>query len=98
MLMVITNLFPGGVLQLADVLNNGYWHARRLEFINSGAMRLLEWFRLVGDTTFIVLGSIPLLILAVKLYVGRRRESLSAGAGPAPISTSASEATGETGS
>ena len=27
-LMVVLNLFPGGVLQLADVLQNGYWHAR----------------------------------------------------------------------
>ncbi len=27
-LMVILSLFPGGVLQLWDVLNNGYWHAR----------------------------------------------------------------------
>jgi nitric oxide reductase subunit B len=27
-LMVLGNLFPGGVLQFVDVLRNGYWHAR----------------------------------------------------------------------
>ena len=26
-LMVVSNLFPLGVLQLLDVLENGYWHA-----------------------------------------------------------------------
>lgn len=27
-MMIVSNLFPGGVLQLYDVLQNGYWHAR----------------------------------------------------------------------
>ena len=26
--LIIFNLFPGGVMQLYDVLKNGYWHAR----------------------------------------------------------------------
>jgi hypothetical protein len=42
-LMVITNLFPVGVLQIWDVLENGYWHARSLEFIGQDRIRLLEW-------------------------------------------------------
>ncbi|HWU39620.1 MAG TPA: hypothetical protein VN203_18375 [Candidatus Acidoferrum sp.] len=25
-LMVLTNLFPGGIFQLVDVLQHGYWH------------------------------------------------------------------------
>jgi len=45
-LMVVTNLFPGGVLQLADVLRNGYWHARGPEFLATKSMRLIEWLRL----------------------------------------------------
>ena len=31
-LMVFANLFPLGILQLGDVVTNGYWHARSIEF------------------------------------------------------------------
>lgn len=65
-LMVILNLFPGGVLQLRDVLNNGYWHARTAEFMNS--MRLIEWLRLPADVIFIGFGVLPLLIAAIITY------------------------------
>ena len=66
-LMMITNLFPGGVLQFADVLKNGYWHARSPEFLHTGVMPIIEWLRLPADLVFIVLGVIPMLIA-----VGRR--------------------------
>ena len=59
-LMVLLNLFPGGVVQLRDVLNNGYWHARTAEFMDS--MRLIEWLRLPADVIFIVFGVMPLLL------------------------------------
>ena len=36
--MVFANLFPIGVLQLADVVTNGYWHARSLEFFESARL------------------------------------------------------------
>jgi nitric oxide reductase subunit B len=65
-LMVVLNLFPGGVLQLRDVLNNGYWHARTAEFMDS--MRLIEWLRLPADVIFIGFGVMPLLIAAVITY------------------------------
>ncbi len=79
-LMVVTNLFPGGVLQLLDVLNNGYWHARGPEFLNQGVIRALEWLRLPGDAVFIGLGVIPMLIAAALTY---RFEKLH-GAGRTP--------------
>jgi nitric oxide reductase subunit B len=68
-LMVITNLFPGGVLQLADVLRNGYWHARGSEFLGTKAMRLIEWLRLPADFVFIVFGVVPVCIGALWTYV-----------------------------
>ena len=41
-MMVVTNLFPGGVLQFLDVLNNGYWHARGPEFLEGRIPRLID--------------------------------------------------------
>jgi len=63
-LMVATNLFPGGVLQLADALNNGYWHARGPEFLSGRIVRVIEWCRLPGDLVFILFGVLPLVYAA----------------------------------
>lgn len=67
-LMVVSNLFPGGVLQLFDVFANGYWHARSPEFFSQRTMRLIEWLRLPGDLIFIGFGVIPVLIAALLTY------------------------------
>ncbi len=69
-MMVVTNLFPGGVLQLHDVLQNGYWHARSAAFGHSSLMQALEWARLPGDLIFIAVGVVPLVIAALKTYFG----------------------------
>jgi nitric oxide reductase subunit B len=61
--MVFVNLFPLGVLQLADVVTNGYWHARSIEFFEEHAY--IEWLRLPGDAVFIA-GVVPLVILTAK--------------------------------
>lgn len=61
--MVFANLFPVGVLQLADVVANGYWHARSLEFFEKHAY--IEWLRLPGDLLFIA-GVVPLVWLTAK--------------------------------
>jgi len=67
-LMVILNLFPGGVLQLWDVLENGYWHARGPEYLNQRISTIIEWARLPADAIFILLGVIPLFIAVVMAY------------------------------
>lgn len=67
-LMVATNLFPGGVLQLWDVLEHGYWHARGPEFLNDHLVRLVEWARLPADLVFIALGVVPLCAAALITY------------------------------
>ena len=61
--MVFANLFPVGVLQLADVVTSGYWHARSLEFFEQHAY--MEWLRLPGDAFFIA-GVVPLIFLTGK--------------------------------
>lgn len=71
-MMVGMNLFPGGVLQVWDVIQNGYWHARSLDYIGSERSILIEWLRLPGDLVFIIFGSVPLFIASVKGYLGAR--------------------------
>ena len=84
--MLAGNLFPGGVMQLRDVLKNGYWHARSPEYMDRGIVRLVEWFRMPGDLVFILLGVVPLVIASVLTYLavrGRRSagESLATAGG-----------------
>jgi nitric oxide reductase subunit B len=73
-LMIVLDLFPAGVLQLRDVIANGYWHARRLTYSMSGLFHVLEWVRVVGDGTFLALGALPIAVAALLAFVrqGRR--------------------------
>ena len=71
-MMVILSLFPAGLLQLVDVLENGYWHARSLAYTGGDLARLLEWARFPGDVVFIVLGVVPIAIAAVRAYLSGR--------------------------
>jgi nitric oxide reductase subunit B len=56
------------VLQLLDVLKNGYWHARSPEYLNQGITLFIEWIRLPADAVFIVLGVLPALIAVGRTY------------------------------
>jgi nitric oxide reductase subunit B len=78
-LMVATNLFPGGVIQLVDVLKNGYWHARSSAFLSTGAMHTIEWLRLPADAIFIVLGAVPIVIASIKTYLFVRQSASLSG-------------------
>jgi nitric oxide reductase subunit B len=86
-LMVVTNLFPGGVLQLYDVLANGYWHARGPEFLNERIVRIIEWARLPADLIFIALGVTPMAIAAVLTYRLMRAAPASPSATMVPAGT-----------
>src|SRR6185312_15250898 len=56
-MMVFLSLFPGGVMQVLDVIANGYWHARSLEYTATPLARTLEWLRMPGDLVFMFLGA-----------------------------------------
>ncbi|HEU4778145.1 MAG TPA: cbb3-type cytochrome c oxidase subunit I, partial [Telluria sp.] len=71
-MMVTMSLFPSGILQVWDVVQHGYWHARSLDYMGSERSRLIEWLRLPGDLVFILLGATPLVIAAIKGYLGVR--------------------------
>lgn len=78
-MMIAMSLFPGGVLQVWDVLQNGYWHARSVDFTRSAAPNLLEWLRMPGDLVFIVLGAVPMLVASIKAWLAMRERSPIAG-------------------
>jgi nitric oxide reductase subunit B len=65
-LMVILDLFPGGVIQLWDSIGNGYWHARRLTFLMGGTYHKLESLRMVGDMVFLFAGALPITLGALR--------------------------------
>jgi nitric oxide reductase subunit B len=67
--MVLLDLFPSGVLQVYDVVANGYWHARSAAFLDRPLVRDLVWLRLPADAVFILAGVVPLLIAVVMTYV-----------------------------
>lgn len=67
-LMVLGSLFPGGVFQVWDVMNNGYWHARSLDYLNGSFVRFLEWMRMPGDVVFIAMGVVPMVIATSLAY------------------------------
>jgi nitric oxide reductase subunit B len=71
-MMVAFSLFPGGVLQLKDVLENGYWHARSLDYTGQEMARLIEWLRTPGDVVFIVFGVAPALMAVTLCYLNVR--------------------------
>lgn len=71
-MMLVLSLFPSGVLQVWDVVQHGYWHARSLDYTGGDQARLLEWMRMPGDVVFILGGAVPLLIASIKAYLGMR--------------------------
>ena len=73
-MMVAFSLFPGGVLQLKDVLENGYWHARSLDYTGQEMARLIEWLRTPGDVVFIVFGVVPALMAVTLCYLDVRKK------------------------
>ncbi len=71
--MLVANLVPLGGVQLYDSFQNGYWHARQAAFFQQPTVRFLEWLRLPGDLLFIVGGILPVVYLAIRMFLSRNR-------------------------
>ncbi len=74
-MMLLMSLFPSGVLQLWDVLENGYWHARSIDYMSLPRSQVIEWLRLPGDLVFIIFGAAPLVIATFKGWLGVRADA-----------------------
>ena len=74
LLMVLITLFPGGILQMVDVLNNGYRHARSPAFLGGTVIKFIEWLRIVPDLIFGVAGVIPIVLAALLTYLTIRKQ------------------------
>ena len=59
------------MLQLIDVLENGYWHACSLAYTGSDQARLSEWLRMPGYVVFMLFGAMPIAIAAARTYLER---------------------------
>jgi nitric oxide reductase subunit B len=84
-LMLLVNLAPMGILQLRDVLEHGYWHAREPGFFDQPAARVIEWLRLPGDLLFLVGGILPVVYLALRTFAHRARPGAAPGVAPEPL-------------
>lgn len=73
-MMVLFSLFPGGIMQVHDVIENGYWHARSLAYTATPLARTLEWLRLPGDLVFMFAGAFPLALALTWGYLGSWRK------------------------
>ncbi|MHB9134193.1 MAG: nitric-oxide reductase large subunit [Armatimonadota bacterium] len=80
--MVLVNLIPTGILQLFDSFQYGYWHARQPEFFAQPIVRAFEWLRLPGDVFFIVIGILPVVYLALRMFLERKRYAKAADNAP----------------
>ncbi|HEY3418496.1 MAG TPA: nitric-oxide reductase large subunit [Armatimonadota bacterium] len=76
--MTLINLIPVGAVQLFDSFQNGYWHARQPDFFAQSGLRALEWLRLPGDIIFIVGGILPIVYLALRMFLNRKRQWVTA--------------------
>lgn len=83
--MVVLDLFPVGVAQLVDVLENGLWHARSQAFVQGDLFQALTWARIVGGAIFVLGGVLPLawFVLTRSWSLKAAREEARPAAAPA---------------
>lgn len=64
--MLATTLIPVGFAQLGESYGVGFWSARSLAFYQQPLIQTLLRVRVVPDLTFVVVGVLPLVYLAVR--------------------------------
>ena len=78
MAMCVLSLLPVGLLQTWASVEQGYWHARSSEFMQTDLMQFLRWMRVPGDTVFF-LGAVALVVFVIGLKTGRSFRTIENG-------------------
>lgn len=68
-LMVLISLLPVGLFQSVASMEQGLWYARSADFLQQPFMETLRWWRIVGDTLF-MMGVGALIWFVAGLYFG----------------------------
>ena len=50
LVMLVGSLLPIGILQAVESIQNGYWSARSMEFMQTDTMQASRWLRVPGDS------------------------------------------------
>ncbi len=66
LLMFAGTLLPVGILQVIDVINNGFWHARSNEFWFRPVIQIIGQTRMIPDLLIIIPGAGGLLLFMLK--------------------------------
>ncbi len=90
-MMGLFSLLPGGIMQVYDVIENGYWHARRLAYTATPLARTLEWLRMPGDLMFMFAGAVPLALPTTWGYLTLWKPNGGGRHGARPVGTAKSQ-------
>lgn len=71
-LMVLLDLFPVGLHQLAAVMTDGYAFARSQAYLQGNVFQSLTWLRGLGITVFVLGGVLPLIWFMVSRWLDQK--------------------------
>ncbi len=77
--MIVITLLPVGLLQLKESYLVGFWSARSLAFYQQPLVHALLWLRVIPDTVFIVLGTLPLAAAVIYGFLNMRKATVGSG-------------------
>ena len=69
LVMLVGSLLPVGILQAVESIQNGYWSARSMEFMQTDTMQAIRWLRVPGDS-LLAIGELLLVYFIIGLHTG----------------------------
>ena len=69
LVMLVGSLLPIGILQAVESIQNGYWSARSVEFMQTDTMQAIRWLRVPGDS-LLAIGELLLVYFIIGLHTG----------------------------
>ena len=69
LVMLVGSLLPIGILQAVESIQNDYWSARSMEFMQTDTMQAIRWLRVPGDS-LLAIGELLLVYFIIGLHTG----------------------------